>query len=488
MKKSCTFILAVLITALTLLTGCKSSNNHSVGTEVSADYTAADASGINGQKIGIITGAPYDKHISAQFPDKELVYFDSDTDMLQALKSKKVDALFTEKAIANGYLRNTDSIKILDYTYGEEKTSIALAKSNTALRDELNTAIADLEKDGALLEIQKKWFSDDETAKKLSDITLTGEKGTIIMADDFTLYPYAYVKDTQKVGYSVDLMRNLCYKLGYQLEIKDVAFIGIMQGLKSGLYDVCCLTQTKERAENAIFTDECASSPVIAVVRNEVGAVATPMYSDISKLDGKKLGCLTGTVFFDTTDKYIKNTEHVFFNDMTGEIEALRSGKVDALTLDEPVARLLVAQITDFSIICEPLEGDEYGIALAKNSPLTADVSKVIEQFKNDGTLDTLAQKWFSADEGAKVMPQLDFSKSDGTIRFAHDNVLVPMSYVGDGGLSKGYDVELAMRIAHALNKNIESNARKWKSGYGGRLHVHYRAAKRKRRFCNILL
>ena len=53
-------------------------------------------------------------------------------------------------------------------------------------------------------------------------------------------------------------------------------------------------------------------------------------------------------------------------------------------------------------------------------------------------------------------MPQLDFSKADGTIRFAHDNVLVPMSYVGDGGLSKGYDVELAMRIAHALNKNIE--------------------------------
>ena len=144
--------------------------------------------------------------------------------MLQALKSKKVDALFTEKAIANGYLRNTDGIKILDNTYGEEKTSIALAKSNTALRDELNTAIANLEKDGVLLEIQKKWFSDDETAKKLSDITLTGEKGTIIMADDFTLYPYAYVKDTQKVGYSVDLMRNLCYKLGYQLEIKDVAF------------------------------------------------------------------------------------------------------------------------------------------------------------------------------------------------------------------------------------------------------------------------
>ena len=78
-------------------------------------------------------------------------------------------------------------------------------------------------------------------------------------------------------------------------------------------------------------------------MRDEVGAVATPMYSDISKLDGKKLGCLTGTVFFDTTDKYIKNTEHIFFNDMTGEIEALRSGKVDALTLDEPVARLLVA-------------------------------------------------------------------------------------------------------------------------------------------------
>ncbi|WMJ85176.1 ABC transporter permease subunit [Oscillospiraceae bacterium LTW-04] len=308
-----------------------------------------------------------------------------------------------------------------------------------------------------MLEIQNKWFSDDDSAKKLSDIALTGEKGTIIMADDFTFYPYAYVKDTQKVGYSVDLMRNLCFKLGYKLEIKNVDFIGIIQGLKSGLYDVCCLTETEERAENAIFTDVCATSPVVAVVRDdENGAVAVPKYSDINELEGKKLGAQSGTVFFDTTDKYIKNTEHVFFNDITGEIEALRSGKVDALTLDEPVARLLVSEVKEFSMICEPLEGDEYGIALAKNSPLTDDVSRVIEQFKDDGTLDVMAEKWFAADESIKVMPELDFSKAEGTVRFAHDNVLVPMSYVGEGGISKGYDVELAIRIAHALNKKIE--------------------------------
>lgn len=419
------------------------------------DFVSADQD-ISGQKIGIITGSPYDKQINSQFPDKELIYFESDTDMLQALKSKKIDVLLTEKAIANGYFRNTDGIKILDNTFGEQKTSIALSKSNMDLRDKLNIAIAELKNDGTLLELQNKWFSNDDTAKKLSDITLTGEKGTIIMADDFTFYPYAYIKDTQSVGYSVDLMRNLCYKLGYNLEIKDVDFIGIIQGLKSGLYDVCCLTETEERAENAIFTDFCASTPVVAVVRDENDTVATPIYSNINELEGKKLGSQTGAVFFDTTDKYIKNTEHVFLNDMTGEIEALRSGKVDALALDEPVARLLVSQIKDFSIIGKPLEGDEYGIALVKNSPLTEDVSKVIEQFKNDGTLDALAEKWFSADESVKVMPELDFSKADGTIRFAHDNVLVPMSYVGEGGLSKGYDVELAMRIAHALNKNIE--------------------------------
>ncbi|MEM1483417.1 ABC transporter permease subunit [Oscillospiraceae bacterium PP1C4] len=422
----------------------------------SADPAAVDTSGLSGQKFGIITGSPYDKRISEQFSDKELVYFDSDTDMIHALKSKKIDALFTEKAIANSYLRNTDGIKISDGSYGEEKTSIALQKSNTVLREELNTAISDLKKDGTLTELQNKWFSEDDEAKVLSDITLTGEKGTIIMADDFTFYPYAYVKDTQSVGYSVDLMRNLCYKLGYNLEIKDVDFTGIVQGLKSGLYDVCCITKTAERAENAIFTDECASSPVVAVVRDESVMTATPKYSSIRELDGKKMGAQTGAIFFDISDKYINNTEHVYFNDMTGEIEALRSGKVEALVLDEPVARLLVSQIKDFSIMEEMLEGDEYGIALAKNSPLTDDVSRVIEQFKDDGTLDALAEKWFSEDESIKVMPELDFSKAEGTIRFAHENVLVPMAYVGEGGVSVGYDVELVMRIAHALNKNVE--------------------------------
>ncbi|XYW68265.1 substrate-binding periplasmic protein [Oscillospiraceae bacterium LTW-04] len=87
--------------------------------KMAADYSAIDASGIKGQKIGIVTGSPYDKHISAQFPEKELVYFESDTDMIQALKSKKVDALITEKSIANGYLDNADDLKVLDHVYGE---------------------------------------------------------------------------------------------------------------------------------------------------------------------------------------------------------------------------------------------------------------------------------------------------------------------------------------------------------------------------------
>jgi len=43
-----------------------------------------------------------------------------------------------------------------------------------------------------------------------------------------------------------------------------------------------------------------------------------------------------------------------------------------------------------------------------------------------------------------------ELGQHEGLIRFAHDNVSMPMGYTGEGGESLGFDVELALRIGDA--------------------------------------
>lgn len=177
-------------------------------------------------------------------------------------------------------------------------------------------------------------------------------------------------------------------------------------------------------------------------------------------LRGKRIASLTGTVFDVSINKKIDNVTHLYFNDTSAMVQALRAGKVSAWAVDEPVGRLVMAQFPDLELLPERLSVDHYGFAVRKGSSLGPQASAVIERLQRDGTMKAMEKKWFGADPSLKTMPDLSgedgFDGSSGVIRFGHDTVTEPMSYVGDQGSSLGLDVETALRIAHGLNRKIE--------------------------------
>lgn len=188
-------------------------------------------------------------------------------------------------------------------------------------------------------------------------------------------------------------------------------------------------------------------------------AAETPI-TRLADLKGKKIASLTGTVFDIAINRVIPDVTHMYFNDTASMIQAVRSGKVSAWAADAPVARLVVAQFPDLTVLPELICVDHYGLAVRKGDPLGRRASEVIERFRQDGTMAAMEKKWFGADASVKTIPDLDgqdgFDGHAGVIRFGHDTVTEPMSYVGDKGVSLGLDVELATRIAHALNMRIE--------------------------------
>ncbi len=208
------------------------------------------------------------------------------------------------------------------------------------------------------------------------------------------------------------------------------------------------------------FSREAAGPPAPAPAKAPASSPEDRPVTCFADLKGKKIASLTGTVFDVSINRVIPEVTHLYFNDASAMVQAVRTGKVSAWAADAPVARLVVAQFPDLVMLPELLSVDQYGFAVRKGHPLGPQASAVIARFKQDGTMKAMEDKWFGADPAVKTLPDLSgrdgFDGRAGTIRFGHDNVTEPMSYVGDQGASRGLDVELAMRIAHALNMKIE--------------------------------
>lgn len=96
------------------------------------------------------------------FADGEIIQYRSYTDVFNDLDSGRSDAI----AVSETYARYTmkqkgdDRYRILDESFGQEKTGVGVRKTDTEFLEKLNTALEEMEQDGTLQEIYAKWFAD----------------------------------------------------------------------------------------------------------------------------------------------------------------------------------------------------------------------------------------------------------------------------------------------------------------------------------------
>ena len=90
-------------------------------------------------------------------------------------------------------------------------------------------------------------------------------------------------------------------------------------------------------------------------------------------------------------------------------VQALKNGQIDGIVLDLPTAfYATAAQLDDGTIVGQLPPGsgtaEQFGMVLAKDSPLTACVSQAVDALKSDGTLAELEAKWLAGSDGAPVL------------------------------------------------------------------------------------
>ncbi|MBR3318165.1 MAG: transporter substrate-binding domain-containing protein [Atopobiaceae bacterium] len=182
-----------------------------------------------------------------------------------------------------------------------------------------------------------------------------------------------------------------------------------------------------------------------------------PVYITLDELAGKRFSYVNGSVYNMAVQNRIDGTSEHFYPSLAECVAAVEAQKEDAAVQLSYCCQLAVNRRPGtVALLPEPIADVSEGFFFPKGSNLTAEFNRLIAKFSDDGTLATLEKKWVAADESGKTLPDQDWDAPNGTLKFVTSGVIEPFSYVGEGGVAKGYDVELALLIARELGYHLK--------------------------------
>jgi polar amino acid transport system substrate-binding protein len=177
-------------------------------------------------------------------------------------------------------------------------------------------------------------------------------------------------------------------------------------GPKSFDFDVNQISINPQRAQNVDF-----SEPYYDVNQSLVALKGTPLASakTLDEVKEAKLGAQIGTTSLDyINDEIQPSTEPSVYNTNNDAISALKAKQVDGIVVDLPTAFFVTAtQVTNGAIVGQfpdAGEQEQFGLVLAKDSPLTPCVDRAVTALRDDGTLDSIQQEWLADKADAPVL------------------------------------------------------------------------------------
>lgn len=220
---------------------------------------------LEGAKIGVQLGTTGDIYATGDYGDENIERYNKGAEAVQALKQGKIDAVIIDNEPAKAFVAENEGLKILETAYTEEQYAHAF-KQGSELKDEFNKAIKELKDDGTFDAIVAYYIEGKGEAYKSPEGT--EYKGKLVMATNAEFPPYEYYENEVIVGIDVDLARAIGDKLGYEIEIADMAFDSIIPAVKAGKADFAAagLTITEDRLKEVDFADSYYTGVQVVIV------------------------------------------------------------------------------------------------------------------------------------------------------------------------------------------------------------------------------
>ncbi|MFK5704862.1 ABC transporter substrate-binding protein/permease [Ligilactobacillus sp. LYQ139] len=180
-------------------------------------------------------------------------------------------------------------------------------------------------------------------------LTRIKHRGKLIVGTSADYPPFEFKQGSKYEGIDIDIARDIANKIGVKLEIKNMDFDSLLVALETHKVDmvIAALNPTPQREKSVAFSKSYYTDGNDLLIRK----------NDKDKITGLKdltshstVGVQTGSVQAELVKKQLPHVKTKGLTKLNSLVIALKTGKVNAVVMDEATAKAYVQN--DHSLSC----------------------------------------------------------------------------------------------------------------------------------------
>ena len=412
---------------------------------------------ITDKRIGVMLGTVHDTYARKNYPNSEILQYQSVPDMITALISDKIDAALIGNITLKEILKKNPEIGILESDIYSNPLGIGFNKENTNLRDQFNAFLKEIKASGIYDDMINRWMK--KCSYEMPQIETPGKNGKLIVGVVSSVgFPHSGIENGKNSGFDIELAKRFASHIGKAFEPVDLVFSSMLASLKTGKIDMaaCSMMITEERQKQINFSDPyySASACIIAMNKNMEKAHSA-ILTRLDDVRNKRIGVLLGSIHDTYANHDFPDAKILTFQNVPDIITALKANKIDVAFSDHIALNDIFAKNPDLGVFAPNLYIVPIAAAFNKDKTELRDkFNAFLKEIRTSGVYDDMVSRWM--EKGELVMPDI---KTDGK------NGVLKVGVVSDGGLPStvrengkliGFDIELPARFAAWLGKTFE--------------------------------
>jgi polar amino acid transport system substrate-binding protein len=410
------------------------------------------------EKIGVLTGSIHEVYALKNFPDAQILTYNTVSDMLTALDSDKVEAAFMDDVSTTEVFASNPGFTTLEKDLFTVDIAAGFADDADELRLKFNQFLSSLKTNGTYKEMVDRWMN--AKGSELPEITSpnTAETLRIGIVSDLGL-PFATKNNDDWKGFDAELSMRFAAWLGKKPVMTDMPFGSLIPSLVSGKIDLITSSMmvTEEREKSIDFSDPYFASGISIIGKKSTAAGSENIiFSRLEDIHDKRVGIFSGTIHDAFMAKKFPDAQLFRFESTPDMMLSLTTGKIDAAMFDLITAKLLLRRTPELGLLTDDVLSMNLGVGFSKdNQALLTDFNAFLNEIRADKTYDKIHERWFVQDAEQAVMPVFP-DNPDGkklVVGVSIDD-LPYVAFMNDQYV--GFDIEMIRTFADRRKYNLE--------------------------------